>query len=261
MDSSVNVINLLGSVLVCIRDSYTLRFAWWLFVAFVGLAHLLEPWYPGNDFAIGPKVGYVVFGVMCIIFAGKGQIDLLIEDHWRLLWYWFCLFFTLIVLVEIIVRLFRWIRTSNIKVNWSRLRRELVNIVALRAPEADVNPSPNKGSLWTMVGRQFTLTTFPGNDSSEMKVSGFFWNKFDEALVKGMELLGQQTAQGTVADILAHEDTCIVCWDLFTSGSEVAVLPCGHIYHLSCAGDWFQRSLTCPKCRQQMEWRLAACET
>ena len=45
------------------------------------------------------------------------------------------------------------------------------------------------------------------------------------------------------------EDNCAICLQGFSYGSEVAKLPCSHVYHFGCVLEWFVQRGTCPLCR------------
>ena len=48
-------------------------------------------------------------------------------------------------------------------------------------------------------------------------------------------------------------DSCLICSDHYECGSDVVCsLPCGHIYHYNCIGDWLGRNCTCPVCRYEL---------
>ena len=150
-----------------------------------------------------------------------------------------------------------WISTGNIRLNWAYFCARVFRVVR---PTTSAEKT-KKPQLWTMVSNQFTLTDVDGNEYCylKMKVTGFIWNKFDETLAKGIQMLGGNTSQAPGLEILASEDSCSICYEPYESGSKVAVLPCNHVYHLSFAGQWFMAgtSLTCPKCRQEFELHLA----
>eukprot|EP00126_Sphaerothecum_destruens_P001136 Sdes_comp13259_c0_seq1m3124 len=40
---------------------------------------------------------------------------------------------------------------------------------------------------------------------------------------------------------------CVICFEPFLKGNEVARLPCLCMYHKSCIESWFEKSLTCPE--------------
>ena len=43
-----------------------------------------------------------------------------------------------------------------------------------------------------------------------------------------------------------EDDNCIVCCDKYDNQTNVAILPCGHIFHELCIKDWFKVSDICP---------------
>jgi hypothetical protein len=44
------------------------------------------------------------------------------------------------------------------------------------------------------------------------------------------------------------EESCAVCLDGFEEGKAV-VLPCRHIFHRECIGNWIDLKTSCPVCR------------
>eukprot|EP00485_Elphidium_margaritaceum_P000764 CAMPEP_0202688068 /NCGR_PEP_ID=MMETSP1385-20130828/3596_1 /ASSEMBLY_ACC=CAM_ASM_000861 /TAXON_ID=933848 /ORGANISM="Elphidium margaritaceum" /LENGTH=334 /DNA_ID=CAMNT_0049342949 /DNA_START=215 /DNA_END=1219 /DNA_ORIENTATION=+ len=45
------------------------------------------------------------------------------------------------------------------------------------------------------------------------------------------------------------EIECVVCYDEYTVGQEIAKLQCGHHMHRTCAKEWLAHNPTCPFCR------------
>mmetsp|Transcript_135840 Transcript_135840/g.421983 ORF Transcript_135840/g.421983 Transcript_135840/m.421983 type:complete len:150 (-) Transcript_135840:187-636(-) len=53
-------------------------------------------------------------------------------------------------------------------------------------------------------------------------------------------------------DAAAQGDTeCALCLEEYTQGEEVLKLPCGHLFHETCVGPWFAKSLLCPLCQRE----------
>lgn len=52
-------------------------------------------------------------------------------------------------------------------------------------------------------------------------------------------------------DIEANDNgkSCSVCFDKYCNDRLVCQLACGHVFHIDCISQWFQRSFTCPLCR------------
>eukprot|EP01060_Flectonema_neradi_P020253 TRINITY_DN2778_c1_g1_i1.p1 TRINITY_DN2778_c1_g1~~TRINITY_DN2778_c1_g1_i1.p1 ORF type:complete len:375 (+),score=81.32 TRINITY_DN2778_c1_g1_i1:43-1125(+) len=50
----------------------------------------------------------------------------------------------------------------------------------------------------------------------------------------------------------APEDPCPICQEDFTVGTQVASLPCSHIYHPDCIKNWLRLRNTCPSCRFEL---------
>ncbi|OQR92455.1 hypothetical protein THRCLA_08698 [Thraustotheca clavata] len=50
------------------------------------------------------------------------------------------------------------------------------------------------------------------------------------------------------------EETCAICLDEFNAedlvdGTHVVSLPCNHVYHQTCVGQWLRAKKSCPLCR------------
>ncbi|XP_014488647.1 PREDICTED: E3 ubiquitin-protein ligase TRAIP-like isoform X4 [Dinoponera quadriceps] len=44
---------------------------------------------------------------------------------------------------------------------------------------------------------------------------------------------------------------CVICSELLVPSDDVYHTPCGHIFHFQCLQKWFERSNTCPQCRER----------
>jgi len=55
----------------------------------------------------------------------------------------------------------------------------------------------------------------------------------------------------------AQDEGCSICFDEFeeTEGdhSDLARLPCSHVFHYHCIAQWLERSRTCPLCRLEVK--------
>lgn len=47
----------------------------------------------------------------------------------------------------------------------------------------------------------------------------------------------------------SESDSCTVCMEEFNGGSEVACMPCSHVFHDKCIRTWLRQSHYCPVCR------------
>ena len=45
------------------------------------------------------------------------------------------------------------------------------------------------------------------------------------------------------------ENCCSICMDTYNDTDFVCQLTCDHTFHISCIGQWLERSFTCPLCR------------
>ena len=48
------------------------------------------------------------------------------------------------------------------------------------------------------------------------------------------------------------KSNCIICFDDYSNGEEIKLLPCGHFYHNKCINSWLKISQTCPLCRRNI---------
>ena len=59
-------------------------------------------------------------------------------------------------------------------------------------------------------------------------------------------------ADADAADKAGPDDLCPVCFDTFSPGDQLAVLPCSHRYHMACVRPWLEKAKTCPACRLEV---------
>ncbi|GMI32752.1 hypothetical protein TrCOL_g5738 [Triparma columacea] len=45
------------------------------------------------------------------------------------------------------------------------------------------------------------------------------------------------------------ESKCLVCQCSYEDGEKLIKLPCGHVFHEECGGEWLRRKDACPYCR------------
>ena len=61
---------------------------------------------------------------------------------------------------------------------------------------------------------------------------------------------GQQISSALLGNLFnTAQYECVVCYEDYEVGQEIAKLKCGHQMHKSCAKDWLAQSPTCPFCR------------
>ena len=48
-------------------------------------------------------------------------------------------------------------------------------------------------------------------------------------------------------------DTCVICYDDYTEGIDILLLPCNHPFHPECIKTWLKSSTKCPLCKNDME--------
>ena len=74
--------------------------------------------------------------------------------------------------------------------------------------------------------------------------------------VDGTQWQGSEQAS-VASDAFVAKPTCACCLDDFHPSSQVAVLPCGHIFHEDCIAHWSLASAhsanPCPTCRKSFE--------
>ncbi|MFH1461914.1 MAG: pentapeptide repeat-containing protein [bacterium] len=51
-----------------------------------------------------------------------------------------------------------------------------------------------------------------------------------------------------------EDNTCQICLEEFVENTEIAMLPCGHIFHVECISKWFSQKYECPLCRFRTNW-------
>ncbi|XP_022764197.1 E3 ubiquitin-protein ligase RING1-like [Durio zibethinus] len=51
---------------------------------------------------------------------------------------------------------------------------------------------------------------------------------------------------------MSSKKQCSICLDEFIDGEEVALMPCGHVYHDGCIVRWLETNHMCPLCRYEM---------
>lgn len=57
------------------------------------------------------------------------------------------------------------------------------------------------------------------------------------------------------ADKKAHASStacCSICFDRLIDSVALVKLPCGHVFHVTCAVDWASRACTCAECRYEL---------
>jgi len=47
--------------------------------------------------------------------------------------------------------------------------------------------------------------------------------------------------------------SCCICFGDHSLNEKVVRLPCGHLFHRACVGEWLQKHCTCPFCRWELE--------
>jgi len=65
------------------------------------------------------------------------------------------------------------------------------------------------------------------------------------------EVMARRVISSATTKALEREmDTCTICLDGYSSGDEVACMPCLHKMHWKCLEQWLDRGAnTCPTCR------------
>jgi len=73
-----------------------------------------------------------------------------------------------------------------------------------------------------------------------------------EELVREMPVHVWGPADAATAATGEHDELCAVCYDTFSDGDEVTVLPCAHRYHAACVAPWLLKNNSCPNCRTKV---------
>ena len=47
----------------------------------------------------------------------------------------------------------------------------------------------------------------------------------------------------------SESSECVICITVFEEGEEIRVLPCKHVFHITCVDTWFESHSSCPTCR------------
>ncbi|XWS23734.1 hypothetical protein CRYUN_Cryun28dG0040700 [Craigia yunnanensis] len=87
-----------------------------------------------------------------------------------------------------------------------------------------------------------TLNFKPASSSSIQALKRFKWGDEGHLPFKKTRLF----------EGLSSKKECTICLDEFLDGDEVALMPCGHVYHDGCIVKWLETSHLCPLCRYQM---------
>jgi hypothetical protein len=65
-----------------------------------------------------------------------------------------------------------------------------------------------------------------------------------------------QTRRAPSADSSGGDDSaqrqCMICFESFSSGEQLRILPCLHKYHAACIDSWLGRSSLCPICKHDI---------
>lgn len=65
-------------------------------------------------------------------------------------------------------------------------------------------------------------------------------SKIDNSIKQKLEKLSKDSGDAT---------ECVICMNNIDRKDTIVVLPCEHIYHKTCAYEWFRKKLNCPICR------------
>lgn len=70
------------------------------------------------------------------------------------------------------------------------------------------------------------------------------------SLSKSVELPGF-SFEYDLSNSISDEIACGICLDDYCNGAVLQMLPCNHIMHRTCLLEWYQKSQTCPICRDK----------
>lgn len=94
-----------------------------------------------------------------------------------------------------------------------------------------------------------------------------FFERLDDAISQSIDSYNRENApppaseeairklarrKATQEDVDANH-SCPICMEEFKVGEEINVLPCGHLYHLTCVEHWLRDNGTCPTCRERVD--------
>ncbi|KAJ9709234.1 hypothetical protein PVL29_000945 [Vitis rotundifolia] len=74
----------------------------------------------------------------------------------------------------------------------------------------------------------------------------------NEGRGKGMIPATDISIKALKTETILESESCMICLEELSGGSEVIVMPCSHIFHGSCIIRWLKQSHVCPICRFEM---------
>jgi hypothetical protein len=69
------------------------------------------------------------------------------------------------------------------------------------------------------------------------------------AQIREQRVLEQQQEQQQYISV-DRSTLCSICIDPFEAGGNGHQLPCGHVFHTDCIGEWLNVQHICPNCRR-----------
>ena len=114
--------------------------------------------------------------------------------------------------------------------------------------------------LWHFINKSYNLIPVPRNIVDWIAETSFEVDmvKWSEVCETNPEALRFNRPGEQPFPLLRDEDNrmCAICYIDMRKGKRAVVLPCNHCFHHRCAEKWFDRSLSCPKCRIKFGWKL-----
>ncbi|WJZ81045.1 hypothetical protein VitviT2T_000907 [Vitis vinifera] len=74
----------------------------------------------------------------------------------------------------------------------------------------------------------------------------------NEGRGKGMIPATDISIKALKTETILEGESCMICLEELSGGSEVTVMPCSHVFHGSCIIRWLKQSHVCPICRFEM---------
>ena len=96
----------------------------------------------------------------------------------------------------------------------------------------------------------FSLLTMLGtNRMQDVLVDEAIQNSMDDEVLRRREGIELDLKEQKYHTTSGKYDSCVVCCETFNHSESVAVLPCGHVFHPKCVGEWGKYSPVCPTCK------------
>ncbi|KAL6595496.1 hypothetical protein ACP70R_047836 [Stipagrostis hirtigluma subsp. patula] len=92
-------------------------------------------------------------------------------------------------------------------------------------------------------------TPMGSDDGEAYRGGGFGGVPASAAAVAGLETRVYHDGSGEDDGEVSE---CVICVTEYEAGDDVCVMPCRHVFHRECLGEWLSRSCVCPLCRHAL---------